>query len=157
MVPYEVPTTRAASGSRVRLTVGALVIVTAGSIACGPRRKEPAPPPAERTVVWRRLGSWSGHGSLQTESFTSDTGTLRVSWEASLIPAAQGTAPKGPPAFRLDAHSAISGRLLQQVIDHAGPGSGIGYVQQDPHVFYVVIESTQLNWRFTVEEAIGYP
>ena len=59
--------------------------------------------------------------------------------------------------FRLNAHSAISGRLLQQVVEQAGAGSGVGYVQQDPHVFYVVVESNQLSWTFTIEEAIGYP
>ena len=59
--------------------------------------------------------------------------------------------------FRLNAHSAISGRLLQQVVEQAGAGSGVGYVQQDPRVFYVVVESNQLSWTFTIEEAIGYP
>jgi len=53
--------------------------------------------------------------------------------------------------------TAISGRLLQQVVDHAGAGHGVDYVQQDPHVFYLVVESTRLSWQFTVEEAIGYP
>ena len=125
--------------------------VTAG--ACGPRAN-PRPQGTAPKVVWRPLGSWSGRGSLQTESFTSDTGALRVRWEASL-PSTAGAA--APPVFRLNAHSAISGRLLQQVVDQAGAGSGVGYVQQDPHVFYVVVESNQLNWRFTVEEAIGYP
>jgi hypothetical protein len=83
-------------------------------------------------------------------------------------PASGGSAPAGagnsghtrsvePGTFRLTAHSAISGRLLQQVVDSTGAGQGVGYVQQDPHVFYVVVESTQLNWRFTVEEAIEYP
>ena len=103
--------------------------------ACGSRTTEP--PKSERSVAWRQLGSWSGRGSLQTESFTSDTGTLRVRWEAT------SAADPGTPAgrFKLDAHSAISGRLLQQVVDHAGAGKGIGYVSQDPHVFYVVVES----------------
>jgi hypothetical protein len=43
------------------------------------------------------------------------------------------------------------------VVDHTGLGSGVGYVQQDPHVFYVVVDSSHMNWTFTVEEAIGYP
>lgn len=102
-------------------------------------------------MVFRTLGSWSGHGNIQTESFTSDTGTLRVRWEADAIAGARS------PSFKLDAHSAISGRLLQPVVDKGGPGSGVGYVQQDPHVFYMVVESSQVNWKFTVEEAIGYP
>lgn len=129
--------------------------------ACGARAEQP-PKPAERTVVWRQLGSWSGHGSMQTESFTSDTGALRVRWETSAPPSGVATgSPEGlryeSGVFRLTAHSAISGRPLQQVVDHAGAGSGVGYVQQDPHVFYVVVESSQVNWTFTVEEAIGYP
>jgi hypothetical protein len=56
----------------------------------------------------------------------------------------------------MTAHSAISGRLLQQVVDHTGPGSGLDYVQQDPHVFYMIVESNDVNWKFTVDEAIGY-
>jgi hypothetical protein len=133
-----------------------LVSVVVAALAIGGCRPSPGPSPpgAERTIVWRQLGSWSGRGSLQTESFTSDTGTLRVRWEAT--PSAS-SGPAGSGAFRLDAHSAISGRLLQQVVDHAGAGRGIGYVEQDPHVFYVVVESTRLDWQFTVEEAIGYP
>lgn len=120
------------------------------------RRANQVPPRDERSVAWRQLGSWSGRGSLQTESFTSDTGTLRVRWEAT--PAAgSGKAQASPGSFRLEARSAISGRLLEQVVDHVGAGHGVGYVQQDPHVFYVVVESTRLNWQFTVEEAIGYP
>ena len=62
-----------------------------------------------------------------------------------------------PPFFELDAHSAISGRLLQTVVDKGGPGNGVGYVQQDPHVFYMVVEAAGVEWNFTVEEAIGYP
>ena len=125
--------------------------VTAG--ACGPRAN-PRPQGAAPTVVWRPLGSWSGRGSLQTESFTSESGALRVRWETR-VPNADP--PPAPGVFRLNAHSAISGRLLQQVVEQAGPGSGVGYVQQDPHVFYVVVEANQLSWTFTVEEAIGYP
>ena len=126
---------------------GAIVLVAAAG-ACGARADQP-PKPAEPNVAWRQLGSWSGHGNQQTESFTSDTGTLRVRWETTVE-------SSGPGQFRLTAHSAISGRPLQQVVDHDGVGSGIGYVQQDPHVFYVVVESNHVNWKFTVEEAVGY-
>jgi hypothetical protein len=135
--------------------VGTVFAAALASSSCGPRANH-QPPSTERTVAWRRLGSWSGRGSLQTESFTSDTGTLRVRWDATST-AGTGTAPATAGIFRLEAHSAISGRLLQEVVDHAGAGGGVDYVQQDPHVFYLVVESTQLNWQFTVEEAIGYP
>jgi hypothetical protein len=137
---------------------GVLVGLVAAAMASGScsRPKNQAPQRAEPGVAWRQLGSWSGRGSLQTESFTSDTGTLRVRWEAISTDQA-GPAKVAPGTFRLDAHSAISGRLLQQVVDHPGAGGGVDYVQQDPHVFYIVVESTRLNWRFTVDEAIGYP
>src|SRR5262245_52133174 len=39
------------------------------------------PSPPQPTVVWRKLGSWSGHGSTQTDPFISDTGSLRLHWE----------------------------------------------------------------------------
>lgn len=126
------------------------------TVATGPAcrsRAEPLEKPAQQKVVWRQLGSWSGHGDRQTESFTSDTGTLRVKWQTTPIPNANVKDPR----FRLDAHSAISGRLLQPVAEQAGPGTGTGYVTQDPHVFYMVVESTGLDWTFTVEEGIGYP
>ncbi len=129
------------------------LVAAALAAACGPRTT-PKPQNAARGVAWRPLGSWSGRGNLQTESFTSETGALRVRWETTQ-PKADATPPPG--LFRLNAHSAISGRLLQQVVEQAGAGNGVGYVQQDPHVFYVVVESNQVSWTFTVEEAIGYP
>jgi hypothetical protein len=140
-----------------RFLVAGLVAAAAAAGACRSQAKQTAAP-AEHNVVWRPLGSWSGHGSLQTESFTSETGTLRIRWEAAReAGSVPGPAVSDGAAFRLTAHSAISGRVLQQVVDHPGPGNGTGYVQQDPHVFYMVVESSQVNWKFTVEEAIGYP
>jgi hypothetical protein len=139
--------------TRLRLLTLGLVAAAVASSACD-SRSDPKPQGAARGVVWRPLGSWSGRGSLQTESFTSETGALRVRWETKLPKA---DSPATPGVFRLNAHSAISGRLLQQVVEHAGAGSGVGYVQQDPHVFYVVVESNQLSWTFTIDEAIGYP
>jgi len=135
-----------------RALAAALVAAALTVSACGPRADAKPQPAAKPSVLWRPLGSWSGRGSLQTESFTSETGALRVKWQAT---SQQPEQPSG--VFRLNAHSAISGRLLQPVVDQAGAGSGVGYVQQDPHVFYVVVESNQLNWTFTVEEAVGYP
>jgi|SRR5438093_607236 len=125
------------------------LIVAASAWACGARADQ-RPPQTTQTVVWRQLGSWSGHGSTQTESFTSDTGTLRVRWETR--PQASADTER-QLAFRLTAHSAISGRPLQELVDQ--PGAGMGYVEQDPHVFYMVVQSSQVDWNFTVEEAIG--
>jgi hypothetical protein len=137
-----------AAGAVVSLVIAALAVG-----ACRGRSAEP-PKPGERSIAYHRLGSWSGRGSLQTESFTSDTGALRVRWETTPQPDDVAGAATG--AFRITAHSAISGRPLQEVVEHTGTGRGIGYVQQDPHVFYVVVDSSHVNWQFTVEEAIVY-
>lgn len=115
--------------------------------ACG-ARPDPAARPAQQVVVWRAVGSWAGRGNTQTESFSSDTGALRVRWET------RHEAAPGAGVFRLTAHSAISGRPLEQIVEHRGTGSGVGYVNQDPHVFYVAVESDHLDWAFSVEEAI---
>jgi hypothetical protein len=125
------------------------VCVALVAVGCRARADNPAPA-AEAKVAWRALGSWSGTGNRQTESFTSETGALRVRWETT------HEAAPGQGTFRLNAHSAISGRLLQEVVDQHGPGSGTGYVQQDPHVIYMVVESGQLNWAFTIDEARVY-
>jgi hypothetical protein len=132
--------------------VRALILFAAlTAVACGTHGERTANS-VERQMVWHEVGSWSGYGSRQTESCMSDTGALRVRWEAT----DSTHAPSRPALFRLTAHSAVSGRLLQQVVDHIGQGSGLDYVQQDPHVFYMIVESNDVNWKFTVDEAIGY-
>ena len=99
-------------------------------------------------VAWRRVGTWSGVGSLQTESFESGSGSLRVQWK-TVNEAAPGTG-----TFRLAFHSSISGRELQVAVDRKGSGADTAYVQQDPHVFFAKVESANLEWSFTVDEAV---
>src|SRR3954453_17211811 len=98
-----------------------LALVALAATACRGRDAPPVKAAAPQ-IIWRAVGSWSGHGNRQTESFTSDTGALRVKWKAT--PAA-GAASGAPQTLRITAHSAISGRVLQQVIDRQGPGAGI--------------------------------
>ena len=117
------------------------------SVAIGCRSQ--SMPAAREVIAWRALGSWSGHGNSQSESFTSDTGALRVRWETS------NEAPAHTGAFKLTAHSAISGRPLQVAVDRQGVGGGTSYINEDPRVFYVVVESENLDWRFTVEEGVA--
>lgn len=130
--------------------VSVILAVALGAGGCRPPADQARPAP-QQVVAWRAVGTWSGRGNKQTESFTSESGGLRIRWTA--------TAGSRPPAsagvFRVSAHSAISGRLLEQVVDHPGAGSGIGYVNQDPHVFYLMVESDQLDWTLSVEEAIA--
>jgi hypothetical protein len=121
--------------------VGAALLTS----ACG----APPPTPAqEEVVVWKRLGEWSGRGNAQTESFVGLTGALRLNWRT------ENEFPKGEGSFRLILQSAISGRPLQEPVDQKGPGEGTAYVADDPRVFHISVESANLDWSFTVEEAI---
>ena len=74
------------------------------------------------------------------------TGALRVKWETT--GPADGT-------FLLTIHSSISGRPLQVAVDQKGPGGDTAYVNEDPRVFFAVIESDRMDWSFSVDEAMG--
>ena len=108
----------------------------------------PPPPPLKEVVVWKSLGEWSGRGNAQTESFIGLTGALRMHWQT------KNEAPKGTGTFRLILQSAISGRALQDTVDEKGLGEGTAYVAEDPRVFFISVESANLDWSFTVEEAV---
>jgi hypothetical protein len=101
-------------------------------------------------VIWNPIGKWSGSGNMQTSSFQSATGSFRVQWETrSVRPPDRDQAG---PRFRLTLHSAISGRPLVEVIDKQGVGSDLEYVHEDPRTFYMVVDSSNVDWSFSVEE-----
>ncbi|MEP7310799.1 MAG: hypothetical protein ABJA98_35320 [Acidobacteriota bacterium] len=113
--------------------------------ACG----RPAPKPVQKEiVVWKNLGEWSGGGNAQTESFLGLTGALRIHWRT------KNEASTGAGTFKLILQSAISGRDLQQPVDEKGQGEGTAYMADDPRAFQISVESANLDWSFTVEEAI---
>jgi hypothetical protein len=113
-------------------------------IAC---ERAPRPRPQEITI-WRPLAAWSGQGVLQTDPFTSNTGFLRVTWEArSVNPTQLGT-------LQIALHSDVSGRRLAMVLERRGPGRDVTYVSEDPRSFYLLIESTDLEWSVDVAEGI---
>jgi hypothetical protein len=132
-----------------RGTVLGLLLIAAAISAGDGRPVAPVSAATREVVVWRSLGSWSGRGNTQTESFTSDTGSLRVRWQTSR------EARPGDGTFRLTLHSAISGRPLVQAVDHRGVGAETAYVSEDPRVFYVVVDSARIEWSFTIDEGFG--
>jgi hypothetical protein len=134
------------AGRPAQLVLGVGVAATLLSGGCSrPPAKEV---PREEAVVWKQLGAWSGRGNLQTESFVGLTGSLRMHWQTT------NESPKGKGSFRLILHSAISGRELQEPVDHDGVGEGTAYVAEDPRVFFLSAESSNLDWSFSVEEAV---
>lgn len=100
------------------------------------------------TTRWHSLGTWSGRGNRQTESFDVTTGALRLRWET------RGSGAPGIGRFHVSLHSAISGRPLQTIVDHAGAGTGLAYAADEPRVSHLVIESDQVDWTATLEEAV---
>jgi hypothetical protein len=130
---------QAAAGTTILAVFGCL----AG--ACG---GAPPKPPQKELVVWKTLGTWSGRGNSQTESFIGLTGALRMTWRTD------NEAPAGSGRFRLVLQSAISGRDLQEIVDKQGQGDGTEYVAEDPRVFQMSVESANVDWSFSVEEAV---
>jgi hypothetical protein len=99
-------------------------------------------------TAWRVIGAWSGRGNSQTDSFTVETGALRLRWETR-----DGQAP-GRGLFRATLHSAISGRPLQTIVEQTGAGADTAFFQDDPRVSYLVIDSHDVDWKVTLEEAV---
>jgi len=48
----------------------------------------------------------------------------------------------------------VSGRPLQVAVDHRGPGHDTAYVNDDPRLYHLVIDSANLDWTIAVEEAV---
>ena len=133
------------SGCRPLVLVPLLLL-----IACENRQEEPVPPAATTATntLWHELGTWSGSGDRQTESFDVTTGSMRLTWQ---------TLQEGAPDtvhFRVSLHSAISGRSLQTIIDTQEAGAGTVDLAANPRVAYLLIESGQLDWRVTLQEAV---
>ena len=135
---------------RTRIAAVAIGIAATATLAvAGATWRARPKPPDEVAVAWRHLGSWSGRGSIQTESFISDTGFLRVKWNTRAEPA------PGAGTFRATFHSAVSGRPIALAVETRGVGSDTAFAQEDPRTYYVVVESANLDWSFTVEEGIA--
>ena len=52
-------------------------------------------------------------------------------------------------------HSSISGRPLLTIVDTLGIGTGTALLGSEPRVAYLRIESEEVDWRLTLEEAVA--
>lgn len=117
----------------------------AAAVSC---TRPPASSAAKQIILWHKLGAWSGGGDAQTESFLSSTGYLRITWETS------HESNPNVGRFKLTVMSSISGRSLLVAVDFQGVGHNIAYVTEDPRSFYAVVESSNVDWTFTVDEGV---
>jgi hypothetical protein len=113
--------------------------------ACSPS----PPPPAEKTIIWERAGSWSGRGDVETNSFPGASGYLRFTWETT-----NETMP-GEGRFKLMLGSSISGRVIQVVVDSKGAKRDVAYVSEEARTFYLKIESANVDWKVIVDEGFA--
>jgi hypothetical protein len=106
----------------------------------------------QQTLVgWRPIASFSGSGASQTESFNIESGQWRIKWVTT------NEKPPGAGTLRTTVHSAVSGRPIALAVDHKGTGHGTAYVNEDPRLYHLVIESNNIDWSVAVEEAVvGY-
>lgn len=126
-------------------------LVMATAVAGGCRSDAPAAdarPAAAAGIEWRPIGSWSGGGNRQTESFDVSLSAMRLRW--------QTTRETSPGAGRLvvTLHSAVSGRPLQTIVDAHGVTSATVNVAEEPRLCHFVIEGTNVEWQMTLEQ--GY-
>jgi len=123
-----------------------LVVALSAAAACGPGYTAVEKP---ATVGWKRVGSWSGRGDRQTESFTSDTGGFRVQWET------KNEAPPEAGRLKVVFRSGDSGRDIIDAVDTRGVGRGTAEVGDRPRWYFLTIESANVDWTVTVEEPIA--
>lgn len=124
------------------------IVATLATGACQSQStpKVESKPPA---VGWRPVETFSGHGSTQTQSFEIDTGLWRIKWET------KNEMPPGAGTFQVSVNSAVSGRPLELAVDHRGVGHDIAYVNEDPRLFHLVIDSSNVDWSVAIEEAVA--
>jgi hypothetical protein len=123
----------------------ALGLLALSSIGC---KTESKPLETLHKAVWKPVGSWSGRAGIQTESFELG-GQWRIRWEA------KNESSPGAGSLKISVHSAVSGRPLFQALDQRGLGHGTVDVTEDPHLFYLVIEASNIDWSVTAEEPVA--
>jgi ABC-type glycerol-3-phosphate transport system substrate-binding protein len=125
-----------------------LIAGVAAALTATGCRSDPPPQPKE-VLIWHQVGTWSGRGDKQTETFTSDTGGFRVHWETT------NESPGAGGRLRVVFRSGDSGREIIEAIDALGAGRGIEEVAAErPRWYYLTIESANVDWAVTVDERI---
>ena len=114
-------------------------------LACG---SHPPPPAGHEVVIWKEVGSWSGRGNFQSETFTSDTGGFRVRWETK-----NERAP-GAGTMKVIFRSGDSGRPIIQAVDVRGVGRDVQEVADNVRWYYLTIESANIDWSVSVDERL---
>ena len=136
--------------SRGRFHPAPFVFLCLLACACGESSPQRVTEAQQQQVQWSTIRTWSGNGHAQLDSFPSDTGALRIEWEAKAK-----TAIAEKESFRIAIHSSISGRPLAVPIDHRGSGGGTVFLSEEPRVFFAVVMATDsFDWKVTISERL---
>ena len=113
--------------------------------SCAPKPSQPQP----IVAVTRTVGSWQGQGTRTVGDVTSETGRIRIHWQAT------NESPAGAGTFKLTLRSAISGRTIGIVADVRGTSAGTADFDEGPRTYDFLVESANVDWTFRVEETSG--
>ncbi len=108
----------------------------------------PPPPAGREVVIWKEVGSWSGRGNFQSETFTSDTGGFRVRWET------KNERVAGAGTMKVIFRSGDSGRPIIEAVDVRGVGRDVEEVADNVRWYYLTIESANIDWSVSVDERL---
>jgi hypothetical protein len=132
--------------------VAAGVVIVLAALACGCRGQQPSPvaqTPAAAAITWHEVGTWSGRLSQQTGSFEVSTVPMRLRWKTT-----SETSP-GAGHLTVTLHSAVSGRLLQTIVEAHGVASATVNVADEPRWCHFAIEAANVEWQMTLEQAFA--
>ena len=123
-----------------------VALLVVGCRSAGKSEKTEAKTPL---VGWRPIGKFSGNATTQTDSFDIEGTQWRIKWET------KASAGSADGTFHVAVHSGVSGRpLVDDAVQHSGPGKGIAYIQEEPRLFQLNVDSAGLDWTLAVEEAV---
>jgi len=126
----------------------ALLVVCVTSCSSGTSSQPAKTPSKDDPRVWHQVGSWSGRGSQQLDTFPIERLTWRVRWETR-----NETAP-GTGRLFVTANSGDSGRVIFDVLDVKGAGKDIEYFTELPRRYYFVVTSSNIEWTLIAEEPL---
>ena len=128
-----------------------MLLSLAAVMLTGACRTESKPANQVRQIGWLPIVKFSGNGSLQTDSFDITSGEWRIKWSAI------NEKPPGAGTLKITVHSEISGRPLMVALDQKGTGHGTAYINEDPRLYHLVVDSTGVDWNLAIEQAeVGY-
>ncbi|MEZ5290999.1 MAG: hypothetical protein R2745_07960 [Vicinamibacterales bacterium] len=135
-------------GGRVATVLVCVAATTAGGCG-GPPPRDVAPPAVATAIAWREVGSWSGRINRQTESFEVSTTPMRLRWRT------MNEVSPGAGHLTVTLHSAVSGRLLQTIVDAGGVAEAAVDVADEPHWAYLAIAADGIEYQMTLEQAFA--